>query len=225
MHIEPGIVHGAKMVLAYGTAAAAAGYSLKLIADELKTRSVPSFVARSFAATIAVFLFFEVLPHFPVGISEVHFILGTTLLLILGIAPAAVGLAAGLAIQGMFFAPPDMPMFFVNVTTLLVPLFAIGAMARKALPQNVAYVDLKYADVFKLSAAYQAGVVAWVAFWSFYGQGVGAETFASVTTFGAAYMMVVLIEPLVDLAVLAGAKSLKGLRGSPIVADRLYNAA
>ena len=225
MHIEPGVVHGAKMVLAYGTAAAAAGYSLKLIADELKTRSVPSFVARSAMATVAVFIFFELLPHFPVGISEVHFILGTTLLLILGIAPAAVGLAAGLAIQGMFFAPTDMPMYFVNITTLLVPLFAIGALARKALPQDVAYVDLKYMDVFKLSAAYQGGVVAWVAFWAFYGQGVGAETFASVTSFGLAYMMVVLVEPLIDLAVLAGAKSMKGLRGSGLVTDRLHNAA
>lgn len=225
MHIEPGVVHGAKMVLAYGTAAAAAGYSLKLIADELKTRSVPSFVARSALATVAVFIFFELLPHFPVGISEVHFILGTTLLLILGIAPAAVGLMAGLAIQGIFFAPSDMPMYFVNITTLLVPLFAIGVLARKALPQNVAYVDLKYMDVFKLSAAYQGGVVAWVAFWAFYGQGVGAETFASVTSFGLAYMMVVLIEPLIDLAVLAGAKSMKGLRDSGLVTDRLHNAA
>ncbi len=225
MHIEPGVVHGAKMVLAYGTAAGAAGYSLKLIADELKTRPVASFAARSVAATAAVLVFFELLPHFPVGISEVHFILGTTLLLILGAAPAAVGLAAGLAIQGMFFAPTDMPMYFVNITTLLVPLFAIHAMARKALPQNVAYVDLKYLDVFKLSAAYQGGVVAWVAFWAFYGQGAGAETFASVTSFGMAYMMVVLIEPLIDLAALAGAKSLKGLRDSGLVTSRLFNAA
>ncbi|MEY8829393.1 energy-coupling factor ABC transporter permease [Sedimentitalea sp. XS_ASV28] len=225
MHIEPGIVHGAKMVLAYGTAAAAAGYSLKLIADELKTRSVPSFVARSALATAAVLVFFEVLPHFPVGVSEVHFILGTTLLLILGIAPAAVGLAAGLLIQGLFFAPTDMPMYFVNITTLLVPLFAIGAMARKMLPQDVAYVDLTYTDVLKLSAAYQGGVVAWVAFWALYGQGAGAETFASVGSFGLAYMMVVLIEPLIDLAVLAAAKSMKGLRHSALVTDRLHNAA
>jgi hypothetical protein len=225
MHIEPGVVHGAKMVLAYGTAAGAAGYSLKLMADELKTRSVLSFVARSTAATAAVLVFFELLPHFPVGISEVHFILGTTLLLILGIAPAAVGLTAGLAIQGMVMAPTDLPMYFVNITTLLVPLFTIGALARKALPQNVAYVDLKYADVFKLSAAYQGGVVAWVAFWAFYGQGVGAETFTSVASFGAAYMMVVLIEPLIDLAVLAGAKSLKGLRGSGLMTHRLHHPA
>ncbi|MDP5216913.1 energy-coupling factor ABC transporter permease [Ruegeria sp. 2205SS24-7] len=225
MHIEPGVVHGAKMVFAYGTAAAAAGYSLKLIADDLKERAATSFIARSIAATLGVFIFFEVLPHFPVGISEVHFILGTTLLLILGAAPAAVGLAAGLAIQGLLFAPSDVPMYFVNITTLLVPLFGIHALAKRALPQNVAYVDLGYTDVLKLSAAYQGGVIAWVAFWAFYGQGFGAENMAAVGSFGLAYMLVVLIEPVFDLAVLAGAKSLKGMKGSGLVTPRLYHAA
>ena len=125
----------------------------------------------------------------------------------------------------MFFAPTDLPMYFVNITTLLVPLFAIHALARKVLPQGVAFVDLGYGDVLKLSVAYQGGIVAWVAFWAFYGQGVGAETFASVATFGAAYMTVVLIEPIADLAVLWLAKSLRGLEKSGLVTRRLYNAA
>lgn len=224
MHIEPGVVQGAKMVLAYGTTAAAAGYSLKLIAVDVKARALPSFALRSATATLGVLAFFEVLPHFPVGISEVHFILGTTLLLILGAAPAAVGLAAGLAIQGLIFAPGDLPMYAVNLTTLLVPLFAIHGLAQKALPRDAAYVDLEYADMLKLSIAYQGGVVAWVAFWAFYGQGVGADTMTAVGSFGAAYLMVILIEPLVDLAVLAGAKSLRGLKGSALVTPRLYAA-
>lgn len=225
MHIEPGVVHGAKMLLAYGTAAGAAGYAMKEIAGDIARRSLPSFALRAGLATVAVFVFFEVLPHFPVGISEVHFILGTTLLLLLGTGPAALGLAAGLGIQGMLFAPSDLPMYYVNMTTLLVPLFVIHAMARRVLPQGVPYVDLGYADVLKLSAAYQGGVVAWVAFWAFWGQGVGAETMASVLAFGGAYMLVVLIEPVADLAVLAAAKSLKGLKGSGLVNDRLYTAA
>ncbi|MBD0866052.1 MAG: energy-coupling factor ABC transporter permease [Rhodobacteraceae bacterium] len=225
MHIEPGVVHGAKMVFAYGTAAAAAGYSLKLIAQDVKERALPSFAVRSVLAMVGVLIFFEILPHFPVGISEVHFILGTTLLLILGAAPAAVGLMSGLLFQGVFFAPTDLPMFFVNVTTLLVPLFVIHGLAKSVLPRNVAYVDLAYTDVLKLSAAYQGGVIAWVAFWAFYGQGFGAENMAAVTSFGAAYLLVIVIEPLVDLAVLAGAKSLKGLNGSLLVTRRLYNAA
>ena len=52
MHIEPGVVDGAKMVLAYGTAAAAAGYSLKLINDDLKTHSVASFGVRAVIAAL-----------------------------------------------------------------------------------------------------------------------------------------------------------------------------
>jgi ABC-type Co2+ transport system permease subunit len=224
MHIEPGIVDGAKMVLAYGTAAAAAGYTLKLCADDLRGHDPVSFALRTALATVGTFLCFEVLPHFPVGVSEVHFILGTTLFLILGAGPAAIGLAAGLLIQGLFFAPTDLSMFFVNVTTLLMPLFAIDALARRVIPAGRAYVDLAYADVLKLSAAYQGGIVAWVAFWAFYGQGVGAETTAAVFGFGAAYMLVVLLEPVVDLAVLAAAKALRPRARSPFVAQRLYSA-
>ena len=225
MHIEPGVVDGAKMVFAYGTAAAAAGYSVKLIAGDLAHHNLLSFALRGVLATIGVFVFFELMPHFAVGVSEVHFILGTTLFLLLGAAPAAVGLAGGLLVQGMFFAPSDMPMYFVNVTTLLVPLFAVDALARNIIPHDRAYVDLAYADVLKLSAAYQGGVVAWVAFWAIYGQGFGAENMASIATFGAAYMLVIIIEPVADLAVLAGAKALRssGIRG--VLTNRLYHAA
>ncbi|MCX7567107.1 energy-coupling factor ABC transporter permease [Sulfitobacter sp. F26169L] len=225
MHIEPGVVDGAKMVFAYGTAAAAAGYSFKLIADDLRQHDVVSFAARTVLATIGVFIFFEVMPHFAVGVSEVHFILGTTLFLLLGSAPAALGLTLGLLVQGMFFAPSDMPMFFVNVTTLLVPLFAIDALARRMIPQAQAYVDLRYVEVLKMSAVYQGGVVGWVAFWAIYGQGVGADNLSAVLTFGAAYMLVVLIEPIADLAVLAGAKALRDGRGTGFLTHRLYNAA
>ena len=116
-------------------------------------------------------------------------------------------------------------MYFVNATTLLVPLFAIHALARRVLPADRPYVDLGYGDVLKLSMAYQGGVVAWVAFWAFYGQGVSVDTLASVGSFGAAYLCVILLEPLVDLAVLAGAKALKGLNHSGLVTSRLYNAA
>ena len=224
MHIEPGVVDGAKMVFAYGTAAAAGAYTLKLVADDLRARPGLSLPIRSVLAAIGTFVFFEVLPHFSAGISEVHFILGTTLLLVLGAAPAAIGLVAGLLLQGALFAPTDLPMFFVNATTLLVPMFMIDAVARRVIPRDTAYVDLEYTDVLKLSATYQGGIIAWVAFWAFYGQGVGADTFAAVGTFAAAYAMVILIEPLVDLAVLAAAKSLRSLDGASFVNHRLHGA-
>ncbi|WP_323765133.1 energy-coupling factor ABC transporter permease [Marinovum sp.] len=224
MHIEPGVVDAAKMGLASVTAAGAAGYTAKLALSDLRASNPVAFAARAALATVGTFLCFEVLPHFVVGVSEVHFILGTTLFLLLGAAPAALGLAFGLLLQGMFFAPTDLPMYFVNVTTLLVPLFAASALARRVVPAGTAFTDLKYADVLKFSATFQGGVVAWVAFWVFYGQGVSADVMQSVLAFGGAYMMVVLIEPLVDLAALAAAKSARDTGFARILSPRLFTA-
>ena len=53
---------------------------------------------------------------------------------------------------------------------------------------------LTYAQVLRLAATYQAGIVIWVAFWAVYGQGFGADN-SAVTSFGFAYLSVVLIEP------------------------------
>ncbi|MFC0201639.1 energy-coupling factor ABC transporter permease [Paracoccus rhizosphaerae] len=220
MHIEPGIVAGAKIVLSYATAATAGIYTLKLAVDALRERGLASLGARAALATVATFVFFQVLPHVAVGVSEVHLILGSTLFLIFGAAPAAIGLALGLLAQGLFFAPFDLPQYGMNVTTLLVPLFAVAAVARRVVAPHTAYVDLSYGQALALSTAFQGGVVAWVAFWAFYGQ--GAAAWEGVATFGAAYMLVVALEPLVDLALLAGAKSLHRLRDSGLVTPRLY---
>lgn len=220
MHIEPGIVAGAKIVLSYATAATAGLYSLKLALDALRDRGLTTLAARGALATLATFVFFQVLPTAPVGVSEVHLILGSTLFLLFGAAPAAIGLALGLLIQGLTFAPADLPQYGMNVTTLLVPLFAVAALARRIIAPGTAYVDLSYAQALALSAAFQGGIVTWVAFWAFYGQ--GAEAWGGVAAFGAAYMLVIALEPLVDLAVLAGAKSMRGLRGSALVTPRLF---
>jgi len=220
MHIEPGIVTGAKIVLSYGTAAAAGLYTIKTAVEDLRAQGVISLAARSFIATAAVFTFFEVLPHYPVGVSEVHLILGSTLFLLLGAAPAAIGLALGLLLQGLLLAPFDLPQYGMNVTSLLVPLFGLQLLAKRLIAPGTAYVDLKYRQALALSTAYQGGIVAWVAFWAFYGQGFAAV--GQVMTFGVAYMTVILLEPLVDLAVLAVAKRATALRGSGLVTPRLY---
>ena len=113
----------------------------------------------------------------------------------------------------------------MNVTTLLVPLFACAALARRIIPESAAYVDLSYAQALKLSMAYQGGIVLWVGFWAIYGQGMGAANLQSIASFGAAYMTVVLVEPLADLGILAAAKWLQRLKGSLAVDKRLYSAA
>jgi ABC-type Co2+ transport system permease subunit len=222
MHIEPGVVDGAKIVLSYVTAAGAIGVAAKHALDTIKLDGVVPLAVRSAIATVLVFCFFQVLPHYPVGVSEVHLILGTTLFLIFGAGPAAIGLAVGLLVQGLFFVPADLPQYGMNVTSLLVPLFAVSVLARRIIPANTAYKDVKYGQCLALSTAYQGGVVAWVAFWALYGQGFSVANLTSIVTFGGAYMLVVLAEPLIDLAILAGAKSMRGLAKTGLVTPRLF---
>ncbi|MDQ7989448.1 MAG: energy-coupling factor ABC transporter permease [Candidatus Dactylopiibacterium sp.] len=225
MHIEPGIVSGAKILLSYGTATAALGYTALQAATAIRRDGALSLALRALISSVLVFCFFEVLPHHPVGVSEVHLILGSTLLLLFGAAPAAIGLATGLLLQGLFFAPFDLPQYGINLTTLLVPLFATATLARGIIPAGTAYVEIGYLQALKLSVAYQGGIVVWVAFWALYGHGVNAQNLQDVATFGAAYMSVVLLEPLIDLAVLAVAKASHRLRGSIALEKRLYEAA
>lgn len=172
MHIEPGVVEGAKIFLSYATAVAGLGLTVKLARDSIRDNGGALALAlRSLIASVLVFGFFEVLPHHPVGVSEVHLIPGSTLLLLFGAGAAAIGLAVGLLIQGLFFAQFDLPQYGMNVTTLLLPLWGIHLLAKRIIPARTAYVDTRYRQALALSTAYQGGIVAWVAFWAFYGHG------------------------------------------------------
>lgn len=51
------------------------------------------------------FSFFEVLPKYPLGVSEVYSILGATLFLFFGAGATAFCLVPGLALQGVLSAP------------------------------------------------------------------------------------------------------------------------
>jgi ABC-type Co2+ transport system permease subunit len=225
MHIEPGLVADSKIWLSYFTACGAGAYALKATFDTIRDRGLMSLVTRTAATTALVFSFFEVLPHYPIGVSEVHLILGSTLFLVFGLAPAALGLALGLLVQGLFFAPFDLPQYGMNVTTLLVPLIALTALARQVIKPDTPYVELRYRQALALSTTYQAGIVVWVGFWALYGQGFTAANFTAITSFGAAYMSVIIVEPLVDLAVLAVAKTFHRLAGSMLLERRLYETA
>jgi len=226
MHIEPGVVDGAKIVLSYATGAAAIGLSGKLALDAIRQDGgLAALVTRTLITSALVFSFFELLPHHAVGVSEVHLILGSTLFLIFGAGPATLGLAIGLLAQGLLFAPFDLPQYGMNVTTLIVPLYAMSLLARKLIPAATAYKDVSYAQALALSTAYQGGIVVWVAFWALYGHGFGAENLANIASFGAAYMTVIILEPLVDLGVLAGAKALHKLGNTGVFQKRLYQPA
>ncbi|MEM9500759.1 MAG: energy-coupling factor ABC transporter permease [Pseudomonadota bacterium] len=226
MHIEPEVVTGAKLVFSYATAAGALGLAVRMGLESVrKDGGAPVLAIRGLICTALVFCFFEVFPHYPVGVSEVHIILGSTLLLLFGGGATAIGLAAGLLLQGVLFAPSDLPQYGMNVTTLLVPLWAINALSNRVIPAHTAYVNLRYGQVLALSATYQGGIVAWVAFWALYGQGFEAQNLSAIGSFGVAYMSVVLLEPIIALGILAGAKAYRRLSHRPVFSARLHNAA
>ncbi len=226
MHIEPGVVEGAKLFLGYGTGAASVALAVKMAVDSVRIEGgLGRFLGRSAVTTALVFSFFEILPHVPVGVSEVHLILGSTLFLAFGAGPAAVGLVLGLLVQGMFFVPADLPQYGMNVTTLIGALFALTLIARRVIPRHTPYVDLRYGQVLKMSLSFQAVTVSWVAFWVLWGQGISVATLAHIATFGAAYMSVILIEPLIDLGVLAAAKALHSRATKAWFVPRLFAPA
>ena len=210
MHIEPGVVNGAKIGLSYLTGAAAIAIGLKLLIQRMSNnRSVSVTAIRCLITTIFVFSFFEILPQYPLGVSEVHFIFGATLFLFFGAGATAFGLVAGLSLQGLLLAPSDLPQLYINISTLLFPLFAVSYIANKVIPANIAYTDLRYKQVISLTGVYQGGIILWVAFWCFYGQGFNQETFYNVGVFSLAYSTVIGIECLLDVGLLATLKSYK----------------
>ncbi|MCK8168212.1 cobalt transporter, partial [Erwinia amylovora] len=85
-------------------------------------------------------------------------------------------------VQGLFFAPFDLPQYGMNVTTLLVPLYAVNQLARRLIPAGTAYVDISYRQALALSTTYQGGIVLWVAFWAIYGHGASLTTLTEVAS-------------------------------------------
>jgi len=224
MHIEAGVVQGAKMLLSYGTAAGVLGMGAKLAWEHIQESGVVSLLLRAVISTALVFVFFEVFPHYPVGVSEVHLILGTTLLLIFGVAPAMIGLALGLLIQGVTVAPFDLPQYGINVTTLLASMLLLNYATQKIVPQGTAYKDITYTQMLKMSAIWEGSIVGWVAFWALYGQGFAVENLHNIATFGGSYMLVVIIEPLIDMAILSLVKAFyKSDRCHILLNQRLTN--
>jgi len=223
MHIEAGVVQGAKMILSYGTGLGVVAMAGKLAWQSMREYGAISLLAKSLIAIVVVFCSFEVLPHYPVGVSEVHLILGTTIFLILGLAPAMIGLAVGLLLQGLFFAQFDLPQYGINVTTLLASMIILDIASKKIIPAGMAYRDISYSQMLKMSLVWEGAIVSWVAFWALYGQGLTAENIQGILSFGGAYMLVVIIEPLVDLAVLAAVKTFSSDKCNLIFDKRVNN--
>ena len=189
MHIEPGILSGAKIAAAN---LAATGL-LAAQAPQLVKR--PQFVLRTLLAALFFSVFMQSF-HLPAGASELHFLGAMPIYLTLGFVPTLLGFGLGLLLQGVVFEPADLLHLGVNFLSLAVPLVALHATLGRRLATGAA---TEIRSVLKLDAAYYAGVAAMVGFWLSMGQ--VATPFAEWMSFAAAYLPVVLIEPVLTVAV------------------------
>ncbi len=186
MHIEPGILNQAKLLLAGVTA----GGVLAVYARALIN---PLTLLRSVLAAGFFTLFMQVY-HQPVGPSELHFVGAMAIYLTLGFVPTLFGFAAGLLLQGLLFDPADLINLAVNSLSLILPLIGVHHLRGKRL----ADARPTWQQIVKLDALYYAGVTSMVGFWLSIAE--VATPFAAWLSFAASYLVIVAIEPLVTIA-------------------------
>lgn len=189
MHIEPGILSGAKIAAANLTAISLAAAQAPQLVNQ------PQLVLRTLLAALFFSVFMQSF-HLPAGASELHFIGAMPIYLTLGFVPTLLGFGLGLLLQGVIFEPADLLHLGVNFLSLAVPLLALHLGLGRRLAAGAA---TEIRSVLKLDAAYYAGVAIMVGFWLSMGE--VATPFAEWMTFAAAYLPVVLIEPVLTVAV------------------------
>lgn len=190
MHIEPGYIAPAKVMLANVAAVALLGcYGKRLLAR-------PANVGRMLLAAAFFTLFMESF-HVPVGPSELHFVGAMAVYLTLGFLPTLFGFAVGLLLQGLLFEAADLPYLAVNSLSLTVPLIAVHRSFSRTL-RDTAARGVSWRTILKLDAVYYSGVAAMVGFWLLIGD--VAVPFAAWAAFAASYLPIVAVEPLVSYA-------------------------
>ncbi len=197
MHIEPGFVSAAKIAAANVAAVGLLGsYASTLLRQ-------PQLVVRTLLAAVFFSLCMESF-FVPAGPSELHFIGAMPMYLVLGFVPTLLGFGIGLALQGLLFQPSDLAHLGVNTLSLAVPLTVLHYTVGRRL------TELGLRNILKLDALFYAGVTAMVGFWLAIGEVV--TPFADWAAFAAAYLPVVMIEPLLTLAIV---KALLPFAGTP----------
>ena len=205
MHIEPGFVAPAKVMVANATAIGVMG----MYAKDLIKR--PHNMAKTLLGAVFFSIFMQSF-HVSVGPSELHFIGAMAMYLTLGFIPTLFGFSFGLLLQGMFFEPTDLPHLAVNSLSLMVPLITVHCVAGKELFDKSLGKRISLSTIFKLDAMYYAGVTSMVGFWLLIGD---VETpFSSWLAFATSYIAIVAFEPLFTYTTV---KLLKRYEGSFIV--------
>lgn len=189
MHIEPGYINAAKIVVANTAAIGLLGsQSIQLVKQ-------PKLIVRTLLAAILFTAFMQSF-HVPVGPSELHFLGAMPIYLTLGFVPTLIGFGLGLLLQGLLFTPTDLLHLGVNTLSLALPLCLVHA----AFGKRLATLDMK--TIVKLDAAYYSGVTLMVGFWLAVGE--VATPLAAWAAFAVSYGSIAIAEPLLTYAVVKG---------------------
>lgn len=184
MHIEPGFVSAAKIAAANVAAVSLLGSHATALVRQ------PQLVVRTLLAAVFFSLFMESF-FLPAGPSELHFVGAMPMYLVLGFVPTLLGFGIGLLLQGFLFEPADLVHLGVNTLSLAIPLIVLHHTVGKRLG------ELRVRDILKLDAVYYGGVTLMVGFWLAIGE--IATPLADWATFAAAYVPLVLVEPIITL--------------------------
>lgn len=190
MHIEPGFIPQAKVMLANVSALGVLGYYARGLIRQ------PSDIVRTVLAAVFFSLFMQSF-HMQVGPSELHFVGAMAMYLTLGFLPTLIGFAAGLLLQGLAFTPTDLPHLAVNSLSLMLPLIAVHATLGRKLRD--AAQNVNWAAILKLDAMYYGGVTAMVGFWLLASNVQTA--FSAWFAFASSYLVIVAIEPVLTYSV------------------------
>lgn len=188
MHIEPGFIAQAKVLLANVSAVGLLGYYMK----DVLTR--PADIVRTLLAAVFFSLFMQSF-HVSVGPSELHFVGAMAMYLTLGFLPTLIGFAVGLLLQGLLFDPMDLPHLAVNSLSLMLPLIAVHYTVGRKLRDAASGRRVGWAAILKLDAMYYGGVTTMVGFWLLIAD--VATPFAAWAAFATSYLAIVAVEPLV----------------------------
>ena len=189
MHIEPGFVSPLKVMLANFTATGLLGFYGKTLIIN------PFEIIKVLLASVFFTVFMQSF-HMSIGPSELHFVGAMVIYLTLGFTPTLFGFALGLTLQGMFFAPTDLPHLAVNSLSLILPLLLVHYTEGKKLFDNTSGVVTSWKNIIKLDLIYYTGVTTMVGFWLMIGE---VQTpFAAWLSFASSYLAIVAIEPIIS---------------------------
>ena len=206
MHIEPGLVAPAKVLIANVSALGLLGFYARGLISQ------PAYLIRTLLAALFFSVFMQGF-HLSVGPSELHFVGAMAMYLTLGFLPTLYGFALGLLLQGLVFDPIDLPHLAVNSLSLILPLLAVHYGLGRRLRDAARGQRISWATILKLDAAYYTGVTLMVGFWLALAD--VATPVAAWATFAASYLAIVAIEPLVTYGAL---RLLKRHEDRPLVA-------